>query len=319
MSATATQPRSCDIALWRIAESGHVDELTQVFANGAHVNARNKHGMTALMKAASRGQARMVRALLSRGADPNLARNDKFTALALAAFFGHTETVQILIEHGARPDVLTRGGASAQTWATRRTCLEAARCLESHVPKRTPELPLVAAAPVAAPAFMRTPLAFRIAAVALVSIACVVSLLVLRKSQARSLSVEVPATQNGVAAEVSTTVSVENTKAETPAQESKPEAGELSHHSEPSKVDATPARKVVLTRQARARAIPYEEPVQNAPAVATSEAQVAAPVIASPQVQQRNTAPSKPNTALSPQLITPAKSAPPKGKVIQWP
>lgn len=197
--------------------------------------------------------------------------------------------------------------------------MEAARCLESHVPKRTPELPLVAAAPAVVPALIRTNLAFRIAAVAVVSIACVVGMLVLRKSQARSLTVEVPATQKGVTAEVSTTVSVDSTKAETPAQESKPDAGELSHHSEPSRVDTTPARKVVLTRQTKARAIPYEEPVQNAPAVVSSEAPVAAPVIASPQVQQRNTASSKPNTGLSPQLITPAKSAPPKGKVIQWP
>ena len=76
MSATAKQQTGSDAAtkeLWRVAESGDVDELGRLFSNGAHVNARNKHGMTALMKAASEGHARMVRALLEHGADPNIS------------------------------------------------------------------------------------------------------------------------------------------------------------------------------------------------------------------------------------------------------
>ena len=121
MSGTTKQQNASDVELWRVAESGDVDELSRVFANGAQVNARNKHGMTALMRAVYYGHARMVRALLDRGADPNLVRNDRFTALALAAFFGHTETIKILIEHGARTEVITRCGASAKMWAAART------------------------------------------------------------------------------------------------------------------------------------------------------------------------------------------------------
>ena len=252
MSATAKQQTGANAAtqeLWRLAESGEVDELSRVFASGAHVNARNKYGMTPLMKAASQGHARMVRALLERGADPNLARNDKFTALALAAFFGHTETVKTLIAHGARTELITRCGASAETWAIRRTFAEAARCLETHAPKPKPE-PAPAPAPVAvAPvaiktlkdppeiwdlvhevprgfnarsAFlsrlksMRTSFAVRAAAVVVVSAACVVSVLVFRGSQARSLSVDVPASQSVVTSEASAPVNVEDTKTETP-------------------------------------------------------------------------------------------------------
>lgn len=344
MSAAAKQHIAPDAELWSVAESGDVDELRRVFSGGAHVNARTRHGMTALMKAAYHGHARMVRALLERGADPNLARNDKFTALALAAFFGHTEVVKILVEHGARTEVVTRCGASAQTWATRRTCVEAALCLEAHAPA-----PVPAAAPPPAPppviktlkdppeiwnlvhevprefnartAFlariksMRATFAFRAAAVLVVSSACVVGVLVLRGSQARSLPVQTPANVSVAATEVAAPVAVEKNEPETPVDPSTPEANELSHHSESSSVVDKPSRKVVLTRQTRARAIPDVELVGSGQ---SREVPAAAPVIASPQVEPRKS-PTRPDTALSPQLIGPAKSAPPKGKVIQWP
>jgi Ankyrin repeats (3 copies) len=347
MSATAKQLTGANAAtqeLWRLAESGEVGALSRVFASGAHVNARNKHGMTPLMKAASEGHAQMVRALLERGADPNLARNDKFTALALAAFFGHTEIVKTLIAHGARTEVITRCGASAETWAIRRTFDEAARCLETKTTKPAPAPQRAAVAPVAIKTLkdppeiwdlvheeprgfdarsafltrlksMRTSFALRAAAVVVVSAACVVSVLVFRGSQARSLPVDVPASQSAVATEATAPVNVENTKTETPADQSTTEANQFSHHSgSPGGVDDKPSRKVVLTRQTRARAVPEEERPQSV----QSKEVLAAPVIAAPQVETRKPA-NAANTSLSPQLIAPAKSAPPKGKVIQWP
>ena len=348
MSATAKQQIGANAAtreLWRIAESGEVDELARLFSNGAHVNARNKHGMTPLMKAASQGHARMVRALLERGADPNMARNDKFTSLALAAFFGHTETVKILIAHGARTEVITRCSASAETWAIRRTFVEAARCLETQRPE-----PTSAPAPAVAPSViktlkdppeiwdlvhevprdfnarsafvsrlksMRTSFALRVAAVVVVSAACVVSVLVFRGSQARSLSVDAPESQSAAAGEVSAPVSAENTKNETTVDPSTAQENGFSHHSESSTVNDKPSRKVALTRQTRSRATPDEEPVQSVNAQ-SREVPAAAPVIATPQVEPRKPATTA-NNSLSPQLITPAKNGPPKGKVIQWP
>lgn len=337
MSGTTKQQNASDVELWRVAESGDVDELSRVFANGAQVNARNKHGMTALMRAAYYGHARMVRALLDRGADPNLVRNDRFTALALAAFFGHTETIKILIEHGARTEVITRCGASAKMWAAARTFVEVARYLESHAPapaapaplviktlKDPPEIwDLVQEAPrgfnarsafVSRLTSMRTGFAFRIGALVAVSIACVVSVLVFRGSQARSLVVEAPADQSVAAPQISAPVKVENATTVTRAEPSTPEANEFSHHSEPSSVSDKP-RKVVLTRQTRPRAVSEE----NSQSVESSEVPAAAPVTATPEVQPRNSVANKPNSSLSPQLISPAKTAPPKGKVIQWP
>jgi Ankyrin repeats (3 copies) len=139
MSASLKQriiPDVATAALWRVAETDDVAELERVLPRVQNVNARNQHGMTALMRAAYHGHDRMVRVLLDHGADPNLTRNDKFTALALAAFFGHTETVRILIEHGAKTEVVTRCNASAKMWATARTFDEVTRCLDTHTPPR---------------------------------------------------------------------------------------------------------------------------------------------------------------------------------------
>src|SRR5687767_1371170 len=135
MSARVKKRITYDAAtqdLWRVAESGDVDEFARILPRVQDINAHNQHGMTALMRAAYHGHEPMVRALLEHGADPNSTRNDRFTALALAAFFGHTETVKTLIEHGAKTEILTRCGTSAGMWATARTFEEAARCLQSR-------------------------------------------------------------------------------------------------------------------------------------------------------------------------------------------
>jgi hypothetical protein len=122
-------PSAATRELWRVAESGEIDELTDLLPR-ADINARNEHGMTALMRAAYHGHVQIVRVLLERGADPNVTRNDNFTALSLAAFFGHTEIVEMLMGYGARTDVATRYGTSAQMWAKARSFGEVAQCLQ---------------------------------------------------------------------------------------------------------------------------------------------------------------------------------------------
>ena len=334
--------------LWRAAESGNVDEVDRIYLRGVDVNAVNKHGMTALMRAAYHGHEQVVRALLQHGADPNLSRNDKFTALALAAFFGHTGTVRILIEHGARTDLITRCGASAQTWAIARTFDEAARCLASHKP--VPAVaPVVSVAPVPAPSSIRTlkdppeiwdlvheaPQEFnassafmtrlksmkmsfvlRVAAVLLVSAACVVGVIVRRGSQARSLPPERAVNQNVIGSEVRVPSNVEDTSSAPSVTPPAPEDTEFSHHSEAPIENDKPLRKATsLSRQTRWRTpTAAEEPVQT---VQSREEPASAPVtVASPKPERDNS--NKPSTAVSPQLISPT-SAKPKAKVIQWP
>src|SRR6185295_13528995 len=156
MSATVRQLNMPAVTaeLLRAAESGNVDEVVRLLPRVVDINARNRHGMTALMKAAFFGHEPVVRVLLEHGADPNLMRNDSFTALALAAFFGHGEIVKTLIEFGARTEAVTRAGASARAWARARTYEDVARCLEAHAP---PKKPVIAVAPTPTPAPVEEP------------------------------------------------------------------------------------------------------------------------------------------------------------------
>ena len=124
-------PNAATRELWRIAERGAVDELEDVLPQ-ADINARNEHGMTALMRAAYHGRVQMVRVLLEHGADPNVSRNDNFTALSLAAFFGHAEIVDILMQRGANTNVATRFDTSPYLWARARSFGDVARSLEKR-------------------------------------------------------------------------------------------------------------------------------------------------------------------------------------------
>ena len=124
-------PTAATRELWRLAECGDVREVEELLPQ-ADINARNEHGMTALMRAAYHGRVEIVRVLLEHGADPNVARNDDFTALSLAAFFGHSEIVEMLVAHGARTDVATRRGTSPQMWAKARSFGDVAQCLQKR-------------------------------------------------------------------------------------------------------------------------------------------------------------------------------------------
>jgi hypothetical protein len=324
MSATARKLVIVDTAtreLWRAAESGDVNEVAQILSRGVGVNARNEHGMTALMRAARNGHAAVVRALLEHGADPNVARNDKFTALALAAFFGHTETVRILIDHGAKTEAVTRSGTSPRLWATARTFTETARCFEKPAPLRAVPAPVAPApAPViktlkdppeiwdlvhevpqgfnARTAFLtRIKSMKRLVAVAafavLFAVSCVVSAFVLRRSEASNPVIEPLPVQTAV--EVPVTPSpLAPAPVESPVTEAAP---------------------VVITKKAR-QSRPRVAAEENVVAVAPSreEPPVTTPEIAKPKPRE-SPVKSAPNPALSPHLITPAKNA----KVIQWP
>ena len=360
MSAALKQRITFDATtkeLWRVAESGDVDELDEIFARGVDVNARNEHGMTALMRAANNGHEPMVRALLRHGANPNLTRNDKFTALALAAFFGHTETVRLLIEHGAKTEVVTRFGTSPLMWASARTFKEAVRCLETkrkaparpfketahcvETPRPAPApVPLVVKKPVTVKTLSEPPeiwdlvhevprgfnarSAFitRIRSVKRIYAAGVFAgLLLIVGCGVGALVLRSSEARNlpvPAAEPAQPVVAVETTV--TPpvtVENSTPTAPPVTES-----VSAEVVKKTPVMRSSRNRfaAMPNEV-MEVVPVVETA---AAPPEFAAPQVEKPKPAPvssgkAQSNTALCPHLITPEKSAAPKAKVIQWP
>jgi hypothetical protein len=354
MAANLRQLNSPDVTaeLLRVAESGDVDALQRLLPRVVDINARNRHGTTALMKAAFFGHEPVVRALLERGADPNLTRNDSFTALVLAAFFGHAETVKTLIEFGARTDVVTRAGASARTWAKARTFDDVARCLETHEPKKpvtaarrlvpveTPT-PVETTAPVermpvtATPVVVKTlkdppeiwdlvheePRSFNPRSAFLSRITS------MRKTFALSACAVVLLIVGGGVSALMLRKSqprvlppdIQPAPIATDTTVSRPAQPEVVVETPPVEVvngnhaRAVPNKARMLIRQPRPVPVVSEAPAETEPSRE-------APAVATPQFESPKPAPpavkTNPNTALSPHLITPAK---PKGKVIQWP
>ena len=290
--------------LSHVVEIGDVEALARLLPRVADLNARNRHGTTALMRAASCGHAQIVRLLLLHGADPNLTRNDKFTALALAAFFGHTETVKTLMEFGARTEAVTRSGASAHTWATARTFTDVARCLDVPTPKPQPQAPVQ---------LRRSPSRNRILALGVIAsvvlmVCCGLGALVLRSSEARDLA---PAPPSQAA------VNVEPPKVESAVIAPEPEPAQPEPQPEPpapkpavneALVRPTIKKAPVQSREGKTVTVLSEKPVeQPAEKVQVSEPPVV--VVAKPKIDS-----PKP-TALSPHIMAPTK----KAKVIQWP
>ena len=135
---TFTTPDTVTLSLWHAAESGNLDQLGKTLPLVTNIDAQNKHGVTALMRAAQHGHVEIVRILLEHGADTNLKRDDMFTALALAAFFGHTAVIRELIDHGADSRATTRHNTSVVMWATARTNSEVVDEIERVVPVSVP-------------------------------------------------------------------------------------------------------------------------------------------------------------------------------------
>ncbi len=97
------------------AEIGRVDLLKLLIQAGAHINARDWDGDTALILAAARGHLDCVQALVQAGAEIELhetATNDgrqnfedaplHGSALTYAAYYSHADVVKYLLQHGAK-------------------------------------------------------------------------------------------------------------------------------------------------------------------------------------------------------------------------
>ncbi|NDH10052.1 MAG: ankyrin repeat domain-containing protein, partial [Gammaproteobacteria bacterium] len=95
----------------------HVAVVRDLLASGADVNAKNSHGITALMFAARVEHVAVVRDLLASGADVNAKDSHGSTALMHAASAEHVEVVRLLIEKGANVNAQTAHGWTALMYA----------------------------------------------------------------------------------------------------------------------------------------------------------------------------------------------------------
>lgn len=97
-------------ATWeRAVRRGDVQVVGELLRVGIDVDARDRHGQTALMLAARRGHGEIVAQLIEAGADLNVVAKYNLTALMLAIVAGHTAVARLLIQAGADLDVRGTG------------------------------------------------------------------------------------------------------------------------------------------------------------------------------------------------------------------
>ena len=89
---------------------GDVATVRALLRAGAEVNARDRHGQTALMLAAHRGYREMVEVLVEGGADLNVTAKFNLSALMLAIIAGHAEVARVLARAGA--DLRVKGSGA---------------------------------------------------------------------------------------------------------------------------------------------------------------------------------------------------------------
>ena len=117
-------------AAWEDAiERGDVQIVRNLLGRGADVDARDRYGQTALMRAAHAGRREVVETLIAHRASLNLTAKGGLSALMLALVAGHAEVARLLANAGA--DLSLRGtgapgfaGKTAYDLAVERGMLE---------------------------------------------------------------------------------------------------------------------------------------------------------------------------------------------------
>lgn len=114
------------------AEHGNLELLARAISGGARIDARDRHGRTALSAAVEAGRTEAVRFLLNKGAAANarLARGN--TALLLATKAGRPALVKLLLAAGANPEARDDSGNNALIYAVSNKSAEMVRLLLAH-------------------------------------------------------------------------------------------------------------------------------------------------------------------------------------------
>jgi bla regulator protein blaR1 len=104
---------SLDRALFRAAERGDVNRMTELIDAGANVNSPLQGDGSPLIAAAREGRFAAVKLLLDRGADPNMGVGGDGNPLIMAAREGHVDIVAMLLDRGAQIDLVVPSDENA--------------------------------------------------------------------------------------------------------------------------------------------------------------------------------------------------------------
>jgi uncharacterized protein len=97
-------------AAWQQAvRRGDAQAVREMLGGGADVDARDRHGQTALMLAAHQGHHELAEVLVDAGAALDVTAKYNLTALMLAIVAGHANIARLLIGAGANLDVRGSG------------------------------------------------------------------------------------------------------------------------------------------------------------------------------------------------------------------
>ncbi len=112
-------PPMSDYDFIELCKSGDAGKVEEALMFVADVNAKDKYGYTALMRAASNGHTGVAELLLKHGADVNATNNTTdSTALMYAVASGHADVAELLIKHGADVNAKNHFGFTALGFAT---------------------------------------------------------------------------------------------------------------------------------------------------------------------------------------------------------
>ena len=125
-------------AVWEDAVSrGDVEAVRVQLRAGANVNARDRHGQTALMLAAHHGHSALVETLVVHGADLDITAKYHLSALMLAVIAGHTNIARLLVRAGA--DLSIRGSGAPGFAGKTASDLAVARGMQALYDELAPE------------------------------------------------------------------------------------------------------------------------------------------------------------------------------------
>lgn len=113
-------------------QDGDINEINRLLKQGAHIDAKNDFGMTALHCATANGKDAIVALLLEKNASIDAKNYCGNTPLYIAAAKGHTQLVRLLIDKGAAIDVQNNTNDTPVRIAVSQKYLKIVAILLSH-------------------------------------------------------------------------------------------------------------------------------------------------------------------------------------------